>query len=148
MGDHVRAIVVAASHPRGRLGEDRPAGLRGEAGGGLGDLLGEGPQTITPRGSAAIREATSWTSSECGALACSRSSVQGRPSSRPRQSVGSSSSRTGASGSRSGKFRCTGPGPAAGGGPVGTARERAVVDGGVAARVVGAHLHEPLGGVP
>ena len=37
-------------------------------------------------------------------------------------------------------------GAAAGGRPVGTAREGAVVDGGVAARVVGAHLNEPLGG--
>ena len=40
VGDHVSAIVVAASHPRGRFREDRPAGLLGEAGGGLGDLLG------------------------------------------------------------------------------------------------------------
>ena len=64
----------------------------------------------------------------------------------PSQSAGSSSSGAGASGSRSGKFRWTGPGPAARGGPVGAAGERAVVDGGVAARVVGAHLHEPLRG--
>ena len=71
-----------------------------------------GPHTITPRG--APRTSTSAirsTSAESGSASGSCTRTHGHPSSRPCQSAASSeSSRTGASGSRSGKFRCTGPG--------------------------------------
>ncbi len=46
-----------------------------------------GPQTIAPRGVAAMRSASRWTSLASGALECSRSSTQGRSPSRPCQSA-------------------------------------------------------------
>jgi hypothetical protein len=46
--DDVRAVVVAAPEPRGRLGKQRPARLGGEPGGGLGDRLGGRPAHDQP----------------------------------------------------------------------------------------------------
>jgi hypothetical protein len=50
-----------------RIGQPASAASRAAAS-ATGSVVG--PQTISPRGSAAMRSATAWTSSEWGALAC------------------------------------------------------------------------------
>ena len=79
VGDHVRAVVAAAAHARGRLGEQRPAARRRPgAPPARPPRSAVGPQTIAPRGGG-IRAASAARRRRAGA-ACSRSSVQGRPS--------------------------------------------------------------------
>ena len=148
VGHHVRAVVVAAAHARGGLGQQRPAGLRGQPRGGLGHVLGAGP--AHDRAARArrpsrvgellhvVRVAARWRARAARSRAARRA--------RPSQSAASSSSGAGASGSRSGKFRCTGPGrpPRA----VHQARQASARwwIAGLAPGLVVAHLHEPLGG--
>ena len=51
VGDHVRAVVGAAAYAGGRLGQHRPAGLRGQPGhAARPPARPSGPQTIAPRG--------------------------------------------------------------------------------------------------
>ena len=96
VGDHVRAVVVAAAHARGRLGEHRPAGLRGEAGGGLGDVLGGRARRRSPRAArrrcARPRRGRRRSGARWRARAARSRAVRRRG---PAQSVGSSSSRLG-----------------------------------------------------
>ena len=109
--DHVRAVVVAASHARGGLRQDRPAGLGGQARGGVRDRLGGRGRRRSARAArrrcARRRRGRRRSGGHSRARgARSRACRPGGPPS-PRRRARSGS---GASGSRSGKFRCTGPG--------------------------------------
>ena len=119
VGDHVRAVVLAAAHARGRLGQQRPARRGGEPRGRLGELLGGRAADDRPArgGRDPLRERVDVVGVR-GARVLAQlrpgpAARRGRPS---RRAAGSSGS--GASGSRSGKFRCTGPGRPPRGGPL------------------------------
>ena len=80
VGDHVRAVVGAAAHAR-RWARRAPASrVRAPGRAPARPRLARLAADDHPARAAAIARASSATSSACGARACSRSSVQGRPS--------------------------------------------------------------------
>ena len=116
VGHHVRAVVRPAAHTRGRVGQHRPAARGGQAGHRLGHRSSVGvaahdhaaratpvqARAPGPRGRARRRAGSPR----------STGARRGAPPNPPRRAPRP----PGASGSRSGKLRCTGPGPATDGG--------------------------------
>ena len=147
VGHDVGAVVRPAAHSGGGLGEQRPAAGGGQPGGGLGDVL---------RGRAADDRAARL-GGDAGGQLLHVVGVRGGgvlAQLGPRTAVGAAGpvggvERLGLRGERLAQreVEMHRAGAAAGGGRVGPAGERAVVDGGLATGLVGAHLDEPLGRV-
>ena len=116
-GDHVRAVVGAAAKLRRRLGEDREAGGLGQGGERLAQLGSSWrPATITPERALGMWPAISSSRNAEGSMSIGVTAVSGRTS-RPSRASGSVavtalSAGSGASGSRQGMLRWTGPGAA------------------------------------